>query len=78
MPKLLKIRVPLIVTADGKWAAMGSHRDEDNPDWGGIVEHVDYDNPPVMPQRYWVETAVEIPETKTARGAAMPADGESH
>lgn len=71
MPKLLKIKIPLIVTADGKWATMSSHREEE-PDWSGIDEHCDYENPTVMPQRYLVDAVIELPETKEVRGVAIP------
>ena len=77
--RLIKIRVPMIVTADGYWAVMGSHRTaaDNDPDWGGIDEMCDYDNPTVNPRRYWIETVVEVPETGTVTGAAIPEDSLS-
>lgn len=69
--KLMKILIPLIVTADGKWATMSSYREE-VPDWGAIDEHVDYENPTIIPQRYLVEAIIEIPEIKIAVGRPMP------
>lgn len=72
MPKLLKIKIPLIVCADGKWAVIASHREADAPDWQAADEHCDYDNPTIMPTRYIVETAVELPEEKAVPGVAIP------
>lgn len=73
MPKLVKIKIPLIVTADGKWAVVASHREEgDAIDWSGIDEYCDYDNPTLMPKRFLVETVVEVSELQTVIGAAIP------
>lgn len=72
MPTLMKIRIPMIVTADGKWAAHSSSDHEGPPDWGWIDEMCDHDKPTVNPRRYWVETAVEVPETGTVTGSAIP------
>ena len=73
----LEIKIPLIVTADGKWSASGSSGAGGIPDWGWIEEAADYENPLVSPQRYWIETVVEIPETKTATGSAIPEDAHT-
>jgi hypothetical protein len=72
MKKLIKIRIPMIVTEDGKWAAQGSHSSTGDPDWSGIDEACDWENPTINPRRYWIETAVELPETETVTAAAIP------
>ena len=72
MPSLVKIRIPMIVTADGKWAAHGSSSIADQPDWECCDEMCDYENPTINPRRFWIETVVELPETLTVTGAAMP------
>lgn len=56
----IKIRVPMIVTADGKWAINGSH-EMTEPDWPWIDEMCDSSNPTICPQRYWVEIIVDKP-----------------
>ncbi|MCK1717202.1 hypothetical protein [Bradyrhizobium sp. 141] len=70
---LIEIRVPMIVTADGYWAAMGSHRSaaDKDPDWSGIDEMCDYDNPTVNPQRYWITAYVRRPKVGEVPGAAV-------
>lgn len=76
MAKLIKIRVPMIVTGDGKWAASGSHRIDtetvSDPDWQWLDEMCDHDKPTINPRRFWIETVVELPETETVTGAAIP------
>ena len=68
--KTIKVRIPVIVTADGKWAAQGSHHDDPaNPDWSVIDEMCDWENPTVMPMRHWVEADIQLPETETYLGA---------
>lgn len=65
MGEKVKLRIPAIVTADGKWAANGSHQTVDDPDWQWVDEMCDFDNPTKAPQRYWIEVEVEI-ETREA------------
>ena len=70
--KIIQIRIPMIVTADGKWAACGSHYEND-ADWSNIDEMCDFENQTVMPMRYWIETSVDVPEVETI-GAQAKAD----
>lgn len=72
--KMIPIRIAMIVTADGKWAAQGSHNDDPGcADWSNIDEMCDWENPTVMPMRFWIETSVEVPEVETI-GAQVTAD----
>ena len=68
---LIEIRIPMIVTADGKWAAQGSHRSLDDPDWSDIDEMCDYDAPTINPQRYWITAYVKAPKVREVAGAAL-------
>lgn len=70
--KLIKIRVPMIVTGDGKWAVNGSHEMVDEPDWSWMDEMCDHEKPTLNPRRYWIETVVEVAETETVTGTAVP------
>lgn len=63
----VKIRIPGIITADGKWAVSGSHQ-AGEPDWGWLDEMCDFENPTVSPHRFFVEAEVEIPEVGTVQG----------
>jgi hypothetical protein len=69
--ELIKIRVPMIVTADGKWAVNGSHATVSEPDWSFIDEMCDYETPTVMPQRYWITAYVKRPKVREVAGAAV-------
>ena len=71
--ELIEIRIPMIVTSDGKWAAQGSHRSVDDADWSGIDEMCDYDAPTINPQRYWITVYVKAPKIGELAGAAIPA-----
>jgi hypothetical protein len=77
MKRLIKIRVPMIVTADGKWAVNGCHETRNEPDWSWIDEMCDHEKATINPMRYWIETAVEVPETGIVIGAAIPEDAPS-
>lgn len=70
----MKIRIPVVVTADGKWAAQGSHYGKPGEeDWSGIDEACDWDNPTVMPMRLFVEAEVSIPRLETVAGSVTKA-----
>lgn len=69
--KRVKLRIPAIVTADGKWAASGSHSSVKEPDWAGLDEMCDIDNPTISPQRHWIEVEIDLPEIKTAPATAV-------
>lgn len=73
MAEKVKLRIPAIVTADGKWAASGSHSSVADPDWAWLDEMCDIDNPTVSPQRHWIEVEIDLPEIKTAKAAACVA-----
>lgn len=66
----IKIRVPMIVTADGKWAVNGSHSMEE-PDWGWLDEMCDFENETESPQRYWVEIIVDKPVIQTVTATTV-------
>lgn len=75
MPKLIKIRVPMIVTADGKWAVHGasSYDPKIDTDWRWLDEMCDHDTPTINPRRFWIETAVEVSDEETVvTGATIP------
>lgn len=71
MPSIT-VRVPAIVTADGKWAINGS-RDlsKDDPDWQWLDEMCDHENATVCPQRMWVTIELPVPEIKEVTAGAV-------
>jgi hypothetical protein len=66
----VKVRIPIIVTADGKWAAASSHK-EDKPDWGWLDELCDDINPTVMPMRYFIVAELPVPKTEMVFGEVV-------
>ena len=66
----IKVKIPVVITADGKWAAGGSHH-PGNIDWEFIEEGCDFDAPLVSPQRYFVEAELEVPEVRTVSGEVV-------
>lgn len=68
---LIEVRIPMIVTADGYWAAQGSNSTKGDPDWSFIDECCDYDKPTVNPTRYWITAFVRRPKIGEIPGAAM-------
>jgi hypothetical protein len=69
--ELIEIRIPMVVTADGKWAANGSHELVKDPDWSWIDEMCDHEKPTVCPQRYWITAYVKRPKVGEIPGAAV-------
>ena len=68
--ELIEVRIPMIVTADGKWAASGSSGAKGEPDWPWLDEMCDYEKPTVCPQRYWITAYVKRPKVGEIPGAA--------
>lgn len=71
---LIEIRVPMIVTADGKWAVSGSSAANGEPDWAWLDESCDYENQTINPTRYWITAYVRRPKVGEIRGAAIRDD----
>ena len=67
----IKVRIPAIVTADGKWAASGSLAGNGEADWSWLDEMCDPDNPTVNPQRVWIEAELPIPETAEVKATSV-------
>lgn len=70
-PDLIEIRIPMIVTADGKWAASGSDSATQDPDWDWLDEMCGYEKPTRNPQRYWITAYVKAPKTLEVAGSAV-------
>jgi hypothetical protein len=70
--ELIEIRIPMIITADGKWAASGSSAGQSEPDWPWLDEMADYEKPTICPQRYWITAYVKQPKIREIAGAAVP------
>jgi hypothetical protein len=62
-PNKIKVRIPVIVTADGKWAAHGSHWPGE-PDWFWIEETCDREKHTICPQRMFIVAELPMPEIK--------------
>jgi hypothetical protein len=60
--KTIKVRIPAIVTTDGKWAAMASSGAGGEPDWEYLFEMCDYENPTKGPRRFWIEAELPVPD----------------
>jgi hypothetical protein len=56
--KTIKVRIPVIVTANGNWGASGSN-DESEPDWSWMDEMCGFDTPQ---QRMFVIAELPLPE----------------
>lgn len=75
-PDLIEIRIPMIVTADGKWAASGSSAANGDPDWNWLDEMCDDDKPTFYPQRYWITAYVKAPQTLEIADSAVKDETE--
>jgi hypothetical protein len=71
--RTITIKIPLIVTADGKWGANGGTTMKE-PDWMYCEELCDFENVIVDYQRFFVEVTVQLPEIKEATGVAEPVE----
>ena len=68
------LRIPLIIDANGKWAAQGAtylEKKDEEPDWSFMDEMADTDNPLVCPQRKWITVNVALPEIEEVAGTSQ-------
>ena len=62
MAKTIKVRVPAMVTADGKWAINGSNSLDGDPDWPWLDEMCDHEKPTICPTRMFITVELPLPE----------------
>lgn len=67
--KTISARIAVLVTADGRWAATGSHQVPDKDvDWQWLDEMCDHENPTDHPTRVWVTVEIPLPQTLELTG----------
>lgn len=71
--ELIEVRVPLLVTEDGKWGASGCS-DAPEPDWIWLDELCDRDKAAMSPKRYWITVYVKQHKAEGIEGSVTDAD----
>jgi len=69
----MKVRIPAVISAEGKWCAYGYPSAQDDPDWSMIMEVADNGGDIVGDyRRVWI--TVDLPEPQTAEvvGTVQP------
>lgn len=77
---LIEIRIPLLVTSDGKWKAAGSPQEMSDPDWS-FLHDCCLDDPDVElknPQQYWITAYVKRPKPREIPGIAKRCPEETN
>lgn len=67
----MKVRIPFVVNAAGKWAAYGYPSAQKDPDWVMVEEVADNGEFESDYQRGWIEVDLPVPATVSITGTAM-------
>ena len=59
----MKVRIPAVVSASGKWAAYGYPSAQTEPDWSMIEEVADNGEMDATYSRIWITVDLPIPAT---------------
>jgi hypothetical protein len=62
MVKTIKVRIPAVVSPDGKWAAYGWPDAMTSPDWAMVEEVADNGDFESTYQRIWITVELPLPE----------------
>ncbi len=62
--KTIKVRIPAVVSPDGKWCAYGYPGAMKDPDWAMVEEVADEGEPCFEYKRIWITAELPIPETE--------------
>lgn len=58
----LKVRIPAVISSDGKWAAYGYSTAQKDPDWSMVEEVADNGDGVTSYQRVWITVELPMPE----------------
>lgn len=62
MAKTIKVRIPAVVSPDGKWCAYGYPGAMEDPDWSMVEWVADNGEPTYEYQRIWITAELPVPE----------------
>jgi hypothetical protein len=70
----MKVKIPAVVAADGKWAAYGYPSAQTDPDWSMIEEVADNGDDYTSYRRLWITVDLPIPEKSVEVEASEVSD----
>lgn len=75
-PALLRVRIPYVISATGKWCAYGYPGAQENPDWAMVEDVADNgEDFTANYQRGWIEVDLpQPPDAINVEGKASPND----
>jgi hypothetical protein len=71
MPKTIKVRIPAVVSPDGKWCAYGYPGAMQDPDWSMVEEVADNGEPCYEYKRLWITAELVLPEVTEIEALAV-------
>jgi len=71
MAKTIKVRIPAVVSADGKWAAYGYPSAMKDPDWSMVEEVADNGEEWTSYKRLWITAELVLPEVEDIEALAV-------
>jgi len=71
MAKTLKVRIPAVISPDGKWCAYGYPGAMTNPDWSMVEEVADNGEASFEYKRVWITAELPIPETDEIKALSV-------
>jgi hypothetical protein len=64
MAKTLKVRIPAVVSSDGKWCAYGYPGAMKDPDWSMVEEVADNGEASFDYKRMWITVELPVPDVE--------------
>lgn len=71
MAKTIKVRIPAVISPDGKWCAYGYPGVMKDPDWSMVEEVADNGEPSYEYKRLWITVELPIPETAEIEASSV-------
>lgn len=68
----MRVRIPGVISANGKWCVYGYPGTQENPDWSMIEETADNDEMDSTYRRLWITVDLPVPEVVEIDGNVEP------
>lgn len=68
----MKVRIPGVIAANGKWCVYGYPAAETDPDWPFLEETADNGDAESTYRRVWITVDLPVPETAEIVGECVP------
>jgi len=71
MRRTINVRIPAVISPEGKWAAYGYPAAQNDPDWSMVEEVADNGEPSYDYKRIWITAQLVMPEAEEVEALAV-------